>query len=263
MSRLGKKIFFPDEAFEPYLRSATPQLPFTVRPVTNSEELLRVAEVRLTAYRSNAANTGSDTRSLSDAIDIEDYAPNSVVLAAFDKGTDDILGTLRIAFSNRGATTMQSVAGLPDIWATRPYGEARLLCVPTHDQSRMILLMLCKAFYQACRKQEIDHMLIGSRRAMQPFYEFLCFSDIALEPVFFTPPNHDLQHRIMSLRIDDLEKTWQAAPGREVLKQIFFDQHHTDIALADADSTNPLHELPPPTFLGETLNVSDMVVLVR
>ncbi|MGB7180694.1 MAG: hypothetical protein WBD51_02085 [Burkholderiaceae bacterium] len=260
MSRLRKQIFFPDAAFEPYLQTATPELPFVVRPVSDSDELLRIAEVRLAAYRIDLKN---DLSVLSEAIDVEDYAENALVLAAFDKKSDDVLGTMRIAFSSRGPTTMQSVAGLPNEWNARDYGEARLLCVPKHEHSRMILLMLCKAFYLACRQQSIDHMLIGSRRAMEPFYEFLCFSDIADNPLFFTPPTHDMPHRIMSLRVDNLQHIWQNASERDLLSQMFFKQRHFDIQLGGAALQNPLSEMSAPKLAGETLRVSEMVVLVR
>ena len=260
VKRILKNLFFPDDALAKYLSGTKPQLPFVVRPVSNNEELLRVAEVRLTAYRATPREDGSR---IAEAIDQDDYAENALVLAAFAKETEDVLGTIRLAFSPRGPTAMNVVGGLPADWHKREFGEARLLCVPISEHNRVVTVMLCKAFYLACLQQDIATMLIGSRKAMEPFYRILGFDDISEPATFFRPPpSHTMAHRVMSLNIVGLQEHWLNMGDRDTLLRMFFDQEHADIQLGNS-YLNPLTGLDAPESEGKVLEVGARVQLVR
>jgi len=236
-----------------------PQLPFVIRPVVNNEELLRVAELRLDAFR---ISLGDDPTKLGDAIDLEDYATNAAVLAAFDKVTGEIIGTMRLSFSSRGPTTMQSVTTFPNDWFVGTYAEARLLCVPKGRYNRIVMIMLCKAFYLACINEGIDSMLVGARRSMEPLYRFLRFDDVSNPPLKFVPPSHTMPHRVLSLPVNEVQSRWQQAGKRETLLHLFFEQYHADLRVSDL-SLNPLFGLSAPTVQGEVLEISQLVSLLR
>ena len=184
VNRTLRNIFVPEGAIAPYLAEESPSLPFRISLVSDADTLLRIAQVRIESFRAGRHLTHEVA---STAIDVEDYGENSLLFAAFDKSCDQILGTMRIAFSTRGATTMQRLAPLPGQWGKQPFGEARLLCVPKSPHSRMVLLMLCKAFFLASRIEDVDNFIIGARRSMEPFYRLLMFNDVSTPPLFFTP----------------------------------------------------------------------------
>ncbi len=232
-----------------------------MRIVQNNDDLLKVAQLRLAVYR--LPSTGL-TGNLERAIDADDYADNSVVLAAFDKITDDVIGTMRVSFSTRGKTTMQALADLPGFWGTMPYGEARMLCVPKSEHSRMVLLMLCKAFFQSCRIEGLENIIIGARRAMEPFYRILCFDDVRNPPLFFTPPTINAPHRILGLQVSKLESIWAQHETTEDLRHIFFTQRHADIDLGNSGPiVNPLSRSLPPTISGEVVKLQAIASLMR
>jgi len=251
----------PEAAIEPYLESLTPSLPFTIRPVRTHAELLDVARLRLEAYRISTIRSPEDLES---AIDTEDYSENSVVLAAFEKATDKVIGTMRIGFSTRGKTTMKSLAKMPGHWGSRPYGEARMLCMLKSEHSRMVLLMLCKAFFGACRTEGLDNIIIGARRGMEPFYRILCFDDVRDPPLYFSPPSTDMPHRVLGLEVSRLEEIWGLHKSMSSLRRMFFDQTHSDIAMDDLPPViNPLAALSSPVILGRPVSLQAIASLVR
>ncbi len=256
LSRLLQQIFLPDGPIQPFLKSLNPVLPFAIRVVCSNDELIKVARLRLSVYRVDA--------DVENAIDVEDFSENSVVLAAFDKESEEVIGTMRVAFSSRGKTTMQNLAALPGLWGTLPYGEARLLCVPKSEHSRMVLLMLCKAFFQLCRTEGLDNIIIGSRRAMEPFYRILCFEDVATPPLYFSPPSNSMPHRILGLRVSQLEHIWSMHDNTGNLRHIFFAQKHADIELGGEDRVrNPLAVMKAPVIEGKTIELQSIASLVR
>ncbi len=261
LARLLQQIFLPDAPILPHLESQNPALPFVVRAVSTTDELLTVARLRLSVYR--VAAKGEEPP-LESALDVEDFAANSQVLAAIDKETNEMIGTMRIAFSSRGPTTMEQLISLPEPWRHAPYAEARLLCVPKSENSRMVLLMLCKTFFKACRIEGVDNIIIGARRAMEPFYRILCFEDVSDPPMFFSPAANNMPHRILALRVSQLEQIWPQHDFTENLRRMFFVQQHEDIRLGRAAPLiNPLSGMHPPSIAGKAIVVQPIARLAR
>lgn len=260
-NRTLRNIFVPQAAIAPYLEDDEPALPFRVALVSDPDVLLEIARVRIESFRTGRRLTH---RVASAAIDIEDYSENALLFAAFEKATDRVIGTMRIAFSTRGTTTMQHLAPLPGHWGEQPFGEARLLCVPRSDHSRMVLLMLCKAFFLAARIEDVDNFIIGARRSMEPFYRLLMFRDVSDPPLFFTPPNLTRAHRVMGFNVRHAESIWAAGPDMAAMRRVFFEQKHHDIALpTDGRLVNPLAGLKPPVLDGLPVTPGKIVTLAR
>jgi hypothetical protein len=99
----------------------------------------------------------------------------------------------------------------------------------------MVKSLIFKAYYQYCIANNIEWMIIAGRSPLDRMYEKLLFKDVFPNSGFI-PLVHagNLPHRIMCLRVDDVEPLWAAA--NHPLYQLFFKRTHPDLIL---DSVNP------------------------
>ncbi len=206
---------------------------FEIRPATTRAELTDIATLRRSGYRL-PGHAALPVESI-------DFARHAVVLGAFDKQSNQVLGTMRVLLTGHGPSEVSEYINLPPIWQESSYVEARHLCVPRSEHALPVKILLCKALYLLAIEHDCFRAVIATRPALQGFYRLLHFDDLSTNPISFTPPSSRTEHRVMGLRLDTLKTEWRADAENDTLYRIFFEQQHADLRLpGNADVLNPL-----------------------
>jgi hypothetical protein len=212
-------------------RATAEILPFTVRLVGDAMSLEKVTKIRHESYARHLPQFAS-TLKTAEAADFEEGA---VILIAESKIDGSALGTMRIQSNEKNPLALEKSISLPISLKSCKTSEATRLAISSDRAGRMVKSLIFKAYYQYCIANNIEWMIIAGRSPLDRMYEKLLFKDVFPNSGFI-PLVHagNLPHRIMCLRVDDVEPLWAAA--NHPLYQLFFKRTHPDLIL---DSVNP------------------------
>lgn len=205
------------------------RLPFTIRRVTNEQDILKAVRVRQSAY---ARHVPEFARSLA-LPEAADFADDTIVLLAESKLDGSALGSTRIRSNLHRPLDMEESIVLPAWLQGRRLVEATRLGVDEGREGRLVKMALIKACFMYCQENAIEWSVATARMGVDRQYEQLTFIDVfpELGPV---PLRHvgNLPHRVMAFEIDTFEQRWRKA--HHPLLNFFFNVQHPDISIGSA-----------------------------
>lgn len=226
------------------------RLPFTLRAVQSVDELQKAVGIRHEAY---ARHVPLLAQTLVEP-EPTDFEPGIAVLLAESKLNGMALGTMRIQTNRFKPLSLEQSLTLPDWLQGRRLAEATRLGIAGNRAGQVVKTALFKAYYQFCLESGIEWMVIAGRSPIDRQYERLLFEDVYPDAGYI-PLKHagNLPHRVMALRVGDVEPKWKAA--RHPLYRYFFATRHTDI-----QPTPPFRLEPPAMSVAPTVShtVTDM-----
>jgi hypothetical protein len=194
------------------LRSAMEYLPFTVRQVTNTDDLNKVVEIRQRAYARHLPLVAETLK----APEQDDTEDGVVLLIAESKVDGSALGTVRIQTNRRQPLNLEQFVALPD----------GLRGVAQGMPGRLVRMLLLKAVYQFCAHNHIDWILVGARPPLDRMYEQLTLADV-LPGETFLPKQNNIPHRVLGLEVRAFHDRLVAS--NNPLLEFFFYKRHPDI----------------------------------
>lgn len=202
-------------------------LPFTIRVVSNVNDLAKAVRIRHAAYMRHVPG-------FAQALNVPEEADSEqgvVVLLAESKFDGSPIGTMRIQTNDYRPLTLEQSVVLPGSLQGRRLAEATRLGVTHERVGRMVTTSLFKAFFLYCRQNRIDNMVITARAPVDRQYDRLLFTDVYPE-LGYIPFKHvgNLPHRVMTLDINAAERVWTEA-GHPLLNFILR-TFHEDINVA-------------------------------
>lgn len=223
-------------------------LPLTVRPVRSLAELREVSLLRESAYGRHFG--------LTDSCGPEefDFAPNALVLAAIEKRTSKVIGTLRVMIGDTGPLQLDTYVRLPRE-RIGVAGEASRLAVARTRLHTLAKLSLWKAFHRLCSGYGVDSMVLAARSPLDHDYLWLDFENIGREPLWFVPGGSFCEpHRVLMQRMSGLQERWRGK-GHDFYK-FNFELVHPDIRPFVDGGTNPLSALSRMSSIPSTANMA-------
>ena len=215
-------------------RVAEESLPFTVRLVSNEEELYMAVRIRHATYARQLPDLAAKLKFPESA----DTFPGVVNLLAQAKAGGVPLGSIRIQSNEFGPLLLAQSFALPQRLGSVRVIEASRFGLTQGDQADLVAMALFKACYLYCRQISAQWMVIAAREPMIEQYEQLMFEDIFPE-LGAIPLLHadSLPHRIMSLNIATVQERWAAA--RHPHLGFHFHTRHPDIDVSGPAYSNP------------------------
>jgi len=188
---------------------ATELLPFTVRVVTSAEELTKAVAIRHAAYARHLEPAIADALREPEPLDT---LPGVAVLLAESKLDGSPLGTMRIQTNAYRPLTLEASVPLPAWMEGKQLAEATRLGITQDKVGRVVKMVLFKAFYLYCLKQQIDFMVIAGRAPVDRQYERLLMQDV-YPGMGYIPLKHmfNIPHRVMHLNVPGAQALWDAA----------------------------------------------------
>lgn len=216
---------------------AAPQnasLPFTVRLVSNEEDLHKAVRIRHATYARQVPALAAKLKYPESA----DTFPGVVNLLALSKAGGVPVGAMRIQTNEFGPLLIEQSVALPQRLKDVRLIEASRFGVTHENGADLVEMALFKACYLYCRQISAHWMIIAAREPVAAQYEQLLLEDIFPE-LGFIPLLHadSLPHRIMSLNVAAAQERWAAA--RHPHFDFHFRTHHPDIDLSGPAYSNP------------------------
>lgn len=202
-------------------------LPFQVRLVQSTTDLMQAVDVRHAAYSRHLPPALCEAMRQPDALDLEG---RSWVLLATSRLDGTALGTLRIQLNADQPLMLESALTLPSWMQGRRLAEATRLAVTGAVTGQLVKTTLVKAAYELCLSRGVDFMVIAARAPADRLYERLLFRDVF--PDRRRVPLHyafQLPHRILFSDVQNAKHQWEAA--RHPLLRFMAYTHHPDIRL--------------------------------
>lgn len=211
------------------------RLPFTIKAVTNEEQLHKAVGIRHLAY---ARHVPEFAKQLAEP-EPGDSDPGSVVLVAESKLDGTALGTMRIQTNRFGQLKLEESVDLPDWLEGQTLAEATRLAISDGREGRLVKIVLFKAYFLYCLRAKIDWMVITARKPLDRQYEALQFRDVFPNqgPL---PMRHvgNLPHRVMAFNVQTAEQCWIAS--RHPLYDFMCNVGHPDIQISTALATEEI-----------------------
>ncbi|MDD0815733.1 hypothetical protein PSQ39_13935 [Curvibacter sp. HBC28] len=203
------------------------RLPFTVRVVSNEQQLAKAVSIRHAAYARHLPDFAESLK----RPERSDFSDDSVILLAESRLDGSPLGTMRIQTNRHEPLPLEQSVDLPG-WLQNGgvLAEAVRLGVTEGVQGLLVKTVLFKAFFQFCERFGIDWMVIAGRSPLDRQYRRLMFRDVYpdLGPV---PLRHagNIPHRVMCFEVG----TARTLPNAEQhsFYDFLFRTHHPDIEL--------------------------------
>ena len=216
-------------------------LPFTIRVVSDTEDLRKAVSIRHAAYLRHVPTFAQNLVAPENA-DSED---GTVVLLAESKFDGSPLGTMRIQTNEHHPLALEKSLALPPQLATSRLAEATRLGVTQERVGRMVTTAIFKAFFLYCRQNRIDHMVITARSPVDRHYDRLLFKDVYPE-MGYIPFQHvgNMPHRVMTLAVAEVEPLWKEL--NHSLYNFFFNTFHEDIDVVGTSIYKPNSALKLP-----------------
>lgn len=225
-------------------------LPFTVRLVSDEDDLNKAVHIRHSAYARHLPDFAETLKSAESA-DIDDGV---VVLLAESNLDGSPLGTMRIQSNQFRPLCLEQSIELPEWLTRRRLAEATRLGVTNEKGGRLVTTMLFKAYFQYCQQANIEWMVVTGRAPVDRTYDRLLFDDV-FPGRGYIPIHHvgNLPHRVMQFNVETAEARWAAA--KHPLFNFIFRTHHPDLdiggrRLPSMDfmdlSTLPMHDATRP-----------------
>lgn len=183
------------------------ELPFVVRQPLNHYELQQIATLRSQAYGRHNVQLGEMLTLPEDA----DMQPGNVVLGAFDKADNSLLGTLRIHTNLYGPLPLEESVDLPAHMRNLRLCEVTRLAI-RYDAPTLVKLALFKTCYQTGVRHALDSITAVGRDPIYRQYENLLFQEI-FPGRGFMPIRHvaNLPHKVLHLDLATAQDRWTRA----------------------------------------------------
>jgi hypothetical protein len=208
------------------------ELPWTVSWVRTASEFREALQLRTDAYGRHFSSTEL-------ALDEHDLAENAFILTAREKRTGVLLGSMRVAFGLGRDIEMLSFHPKPEVLDGVRLGEARRLSLKASRSATLVKLSLWKSFWLACVTHDVESLLIAARPPMNDDYRLLLFQEAMQGGVWFEPDSVPNPHELLILPVLNLEARYRAHSAE--LHRFMCLLNHPDIAVIQADATNPMH----------------------
>jgi hypothetical protein len=205
------------------------RMPFSIRIVTEDQDLQKAVEMRRIAYSRHLPEFAAKM-----AIESCDRDPGTAILLAESKLDGAPLGTMRIQTNEYAPLAVEQSVRLPDWLAGSRLAEATRLGVAGGTVGRVVKVMLCKALWLYCEQQAVDYMVITARAPLDREYEGMLFEDVFGEREFL-PMAHvgGLPHRVLAKDVMAARRRWEEA--KHPLFQFMVHTHHPDLDLRTPD----------------------------
>lgn len=202
----------------------TEALPFTIRVVSNANDLEKAVRIRHAAYMRHVPSFAQALR----VPENTDSEEGVVVLLAESKLDGSPIGTMRIQTNEVRPLALEQSVVLPGWLDGKCMAEASRLGVTQERVGRMVTTALFKAFFLYCQKQRVEWMVITARTPVDRHYDRLLFKDVYPE-MGYIPFKHvgNMLHRVMSFEVDAARNLWLEA--QHPLFNFVFRTYHQDI----------------------------------
>ena len=202
-------------------------LPFTVKVVSNEEQLVKVQALRAMAYSHHLPGIG-ETFGRPEGMDRH---PDTTLLFAQDKGTGACVGSARIQINWSGPLQIERAVELPEPWAGKLLAEITRLAVLPGYNDPPVRLALVKASHLFCVAMQVEGTLAGARKALIRQYRCLGFRDL-FEDERMVPLPHGggLEHRILCVNKSGFEERRR---NTDDPMRFVYSAHHPDIQIFD------------------------------
>ncbi|HEX9171282.1 MAG TPA: hypothetical protein VF861_01325 [Telluria sp.] len=203
---------------------AIERLPFTIRRVQDTDDLLKAVRIRHAAYARHVPDFAR-TLALPEAYD---YEEDAVVLLAESRLDGAPLGTCRIQTNLHQRLHVEHSVDLPSWLQDRPLAEVTRLGIDEGRIGRMVKIALIKACFEYCEQNGIEWAVVAGRAPIDRQYEQLLFADVFENKKMV--PLRDLDnipHRVMAFEISTGEERWTTA--KHPLLKFFRHTRHPDI----------------------------------
>ena len=213
---------------------ANATLPFTVRLVSNEEDLYKAVRIRHATYARQVPALAAKLKYPESA----DTFPGVVNLLAQSKTGAVPVGSMRIQSNEFGPLLLEQSVALPMRLQETRLIEASRFGVTDGAGAELVEMALFKACYLYCKQKNVQWILIAGREPFDAHYERLMFDEI-VPGLGFIPLLHadSLPHRIMSLNVTTAQERWAAANHPHF--DFHFRTHHPDIDLSGPPYSNP------------------------
>lgn len=240
-SRFARPAFQPTIPTSAYLHDVQEErLPFTVRLVSNEQDLRKAVEIRHAAYARHMP-TVAETLKEPEALD-RDQA--SAVLLAESKLDGSPIGTIRLQTNRYQPIALEQAVRLPHWLQGKTMAHVSRLGVAQGMAGRLVKTVLIKASFQYCEANDIDWAVVAARTPLDRQYAALMFEDIFPEAGFVPLPHmNNVPHRLMCFEIASGKARWTEA--QHPLLAFFCNTYHPDIDVVS--------ELSPPVAIGQAL----------
>lgn len=202
------------------------RLPFTIRLVSDENDLRKAVQIRHSAYARHLPEF-AETLKMAESADID---KGSVVLLAESKLDGSPLGTMRIQTNQFKPLCLEQSIELPQWLKQRRLAEATRLGVTNDKGGRLVTTMIFKAYFQYCQQAGVEWMVVTGRAPVDRTYDRLLFDDV-FPGMGYLPIRHvgNLPHRVMQFNVETAEERWAAA--KHPLFNFIFRTHHPDLDL--------------------------------
>jgi hypothetical protein len=200
------------------------RLPFTLRQVSDANDLHRAVDLRHRAYARHLPGFADALR----VPETDDTEEGVLVLIAESKVDGSILGTVRIQTNLINPLNMEQSIDLPEWLNGKSIAEVRRLAVAPGTAGRLVKMVLLKAVYQYCAQNNLEWILVAARRPLDMTYEKLTLEDVLDGRTFIPiPRENNVPHRVLGLETQAFHDRLVAA--KHPLLNFFFYTQHPDI----------------------------------
>jgi len=210
-------------------------LRFTLRVARSESDLRAACAVRSASYGHHLP----ELRGAFAEPDELDWHADTAVFVAYDKETDEAIGTARLSTNARQPVQIERSAPLPDVIGKRLVAEVtRLSVLPGNDDPR-VKLALMKATYLYSLANQVHWMVIGARSdSLVRQYRRLGFTELLGEGVS-VPLAHagNLPHRVLGFDVTSAERNWHAS--QHPFYEFMVGTYHPDIQLFSGAVAKP------------------------
>jgi hypothetical protein len=200
-------------------------LPFVVRVVRTEAHLQEVCDLRALAYGKRMPEFG---RALS-VPEPSDKARGTTILMAQDKGTGEVVGTLRIHSNIQEPLPIQGVVDIPKRLQENLLVELCRFSIKPGYNKTTVRLGLFKAMYLYCYAHQVQYIWVAARKPLNEIYKSLGFHAPDGGEEQWVPLSYadNIPHSILMFDVLAAERTW--FDMRHPLYEFMGRTYHPDI----------------------------------
>lgn len=198
-------------------------LPFRVRLVESTQDLLAAVEVRSSAYARHVPAVGIALLEP----EPDDYRKDVLLLLAERKLDRQPIGSIRLQPNFSRPLRVEGEVTLPDRVRGRRLVEGMRLGVRNGLSGRLVMWALVKASYELCHASEIDFVVVAGRKSVSAIYRSMYFDDVLDGRTIPLSYAERLPHSVFAMPIKDADRRWRT--GGHSLYDFMARTEHRDI----------------------------------
>lgn len=215
----------PDGFATSATQEKTRRLPFGVRVATTACDIEDLVSLRSATYSRHRA-PGAHFLSKSEA---QDGAPDAILLIARSKIDGGVLGSVRIQTRTVAPLMVESAMTLPPELARGEPIELMRGSVRGGTSGRTVSAALAKASFLIAAELRFTHIIVTCREPVDSMYRAYRFDDLLNGAMIHLPYSPGVQHRVLSLPVDQAAARWSASNAG--LHDFMIGTAHPDIHL--------------------------------